>query len=143
MRNSYTMEATFCGSLLGKQSGHHFNTADLETIGQHLCDSTVTLTEPRWACPVGVSIWLFVCVQYVCMLAWMCVHLCMWQSMFVYACGCMRMCMCVHAGGSECMCMCVYVCGCECMCVCMRVSVNVCVCMFVCECMCMCVYACV
>ncbi|KAL5502396.1 hypothetical protein EMCRGX_G009163 [Ephydatia muelleri] len=46
VRNSYTMEATFCGSLLGKQSGHHFNTADLETMGRHLCDTLLEYCDP-------------------------------------------------------------------------------------------------
>ena len=54
MRNSYTMEATFCGSLLGKQSGHHFNTADLETMGRHLCDTLLEYCDPDQT-KVGVS----------------------------------------------------------------------------------------
>ena len=99
VRNSYTMEATFCGSLLGKQSGHHFNTADLETMGRHLCDTLLEYCDPDQT-KVGVSrgrvhlVMLtrgYLCVYSTCMsvrcLAWMCVHLCMWQCMCVYACG--------------------------------------------------------
>eukprot|EP00731_Ephydatia_muelleri_P006198 Em0003g446a len=31
---------------LGKQSGHHFNTADLETMGRHLCDTLLEYCDP-------------------------------------------------------------------------------------------------
>nr|KAG5693866.1 hypothetical protein BaRGS_009922 [Batillaria attramentaria] len=37
--NSYTMEATFCGSSLGKKKGFHFSMADYESLGYHFCDT--------------------------------------------------------------------------------------------------------
>ncbi|XP_066446271.1 cytosolic carboxypeptidase 2-like isoform X2 [Eleutherodactylus coqui] len=39
IRNSYTLEATFCGSSLGKRRGSHFSTKDLESLGYHFCDT--------------------------------------------------------------------------------------------------------
>ena len=45
--NSYTMEATFCGSLLpGKMSGYQFNTTDLESMGYHFCDTLLDYCDP-------------------------------------------------------------------------------------------------
>ncbi|KAL5502383.1 hypothetical protein EMCRGX_G009149 [Ephydatia muelleri] len=58
VRNSYTMEATFCGSRWGSRvdttsTRQTWRPWD-DTSVTH-SSSTVTLTEPRWACPVGVS----------------------------------------------------------------------------------------
>lgn len=44
--NSFTMEATFCGSSLGKRAGYHFNTADFESMGYHLCDTLLDYCDP-------------------------------------------------------------------------------------------------
>ena len=167
VRNSYTMEATFCGSLLGKQSGHHFNTADLETMGRHLCDTLLEYCDPDRT-KVGVSRgrvhlvilsigYLCVYSMSVCCLAWMCVHFnsyacgkvcaCMHVGVAVCVCMCVGMsvcvCVCMQVGVSVCVYMCVYVCVSVCVCVCMCMGVNVCVYACRCECMCMCVYACV
>ena len=46
VRNSYTMEASFCGSLLGKERGYQFNTQDLEAMGYHLCDTLLDYCDP-------------------------------------------------------------------------------------------------
>ncbi|XP_066222270.1 cytosolic carboxypeptidase 3 isoform X1 [Saccopteryx leptura] len=46
IRNSFTMEATFCGSTLGKKRGTHFNTKDLESMGYHFCDSLLDYCDP-------------------------------------------------------------------------------------------------
>ncbi|KAJ1166476.1 hypothetical protein NDU88_006876 [Pleurodeles waltl] len=44
--NSYTMEATFCGSTLGRRRGTHFGTKDLESMGYHLCDALLDYCDP-------------------------------------------------------------------------------------------------
>lgn len=44
--NSFTMEATFCGSTLGKRAGYHFNTVDFESMGYHLCDTLLDYCDP-------------------------------------------------------------------------------------------------
>jgi hypothetical protein len=44
--NSYTMEATFAGSTLGKKKGFHFNTADFESMGFHFCDTLLDYCDP-------------------------------------------------------------------------------------------------
>lgn len=44
--NSFTMEATFCGSSLGKRAGYHFNTVDFESMGYHLCDTLLDYCDP-------------------------------------------------------------------------------------------------
>ncbi|XP_031575194.1 cytosolic carboxypeptidase 2-like, partial [Actinia tenebrosa] len=44
--NSFTMEATFCGSSLGKRNGFHFSTVDLEAMGYHLCDTLLDYCDP-------------------------------------------------------------------------------------------------
>ncbi|ELT89711.1 hypothetical protein CAPTEDRAFT_104264, partial [Capitella teleta] len=44
--NSFTMEATFCGSSLGKKRGYHFNTADFESMGYHFCDTLLDYCDP-------------------------------------------------------------------------------------------------
>ncbi|XP_054420199.1 cytosolic carboxypeptidase 3 [Pteronotus mesoamericanus] len=46
IRNSFTMEATFCGSTLGHKRGTHFNTKDLESMGYHFCDSLLDYCDP-------------------------------------------------------------------------------------------------
>ncbi|XP_041367885.1 cytosolic carboxypeptidase 2-like [Gigantopelta aegis] len=44
--NSYTMEATFCGSSLGKKKGFHFSMADYEALGYHFCDTLLDYCDP-------------------------------------------------------------------------------------------------
>ncbi|KAM4676451.1 cytosolic carboxypeptidase 3 [Discoglossus pictus] len=46
IRNSYTLEATFCGSTLGKRRGTHFSTKDLESLGYHFCDTLLDYCDP-------------------------------------------------------------------------------------------------
>nr|XP_048691315.1 cytosolic carboxypeptidase 3 isoform X2 [Caretta caretta] len=46
IRNSYTLEATFCGSKLGNRGGTHFHTEDLESIGYHFCDALLDYCDP-------------------------------------------------------------------------------------------------
>lgn len=46
IQNSYTLEATFCGSSLGKRRGTHFSTKDLESLGYHLCDALLDYCDP-------------------------------------------------------------------------------------------------
>ncbi|XP_072508756.1 cytosolic carboxypeptidase 3 isoform X5 [Notamacropus eugenii] len=46
IHNSFTMEATFCGSTLGNRRGTHFNTKDLESMGYHFCDSLLDYCDP-------------------------------------------------------------------------------------------------
>ncbi|XP_063785094.1 cytosolic carboxypeptidase 3 isoform X2 [Pseudophryne corroboree] len=47
IRNSYTLEATFCGSTLGKRRGTHFSTKDLESLGYHFCSSLLDYCDPE------------------------------------------------------------------------------------------------
>ncbi|KAK3103578.1 hypothetical protein FSP39_020320 [Pinctada imbricata] len=44
--NSYTMEATFCGSTLGKKKGFHFSVSDYEDMGYHFCDTLLDYCDP-------------------------------------------------------------------------------------------------
>ncbi|KAJ8024122.1 Cytosolic carboxypeptidase 2 [Holothuria leucospilota] len=44
--NSYTMEATFCGSTLGNSKFYHFRTVDYEAMGYHFCDSLLDYCDP-------------------------------------------------------------------------------------------------
>ncbi len=44
--NSYTMEATFCGSLLGKMARYQFRTLELQQMGYHLCDTLLDYCDP-------------------------------------------------------------------------------------------------
>ncbi|KAH9503340.1 Cytosolic carboxypeptidase 2 [Bulinus truncatus] len=44
--NSYTMEATFCGSNMGKKKGFHFNQRDFEMMGYHFCDTLLDYCDP-------------------------------------------------------------------------------------------------
>ncbi|XP_077325302.1 cytosolic carboxypeptidase 3 isoform X2 [Lithobates pipiens] len=46
IQNSYTLEATFCGSTLGNRRGTHFSTKDLERLGQHFCDALLDYCDP-------------------------------------------------------------------------------------------------
>ncbi|XP_069318759.1 cytosolic carboxypeptidase 3 [Eulemur rufifrons] len=46
IRNSFTMEATFCGSTLGNKRGTHFTTKDLRSMGYHFCDSLLDYCDP-------------------------------------------------------------------------------------------------
>ncbi|KFU90656.1 Cytosolic carboxypeptidase 3, partial [Chaetura pelagica] len=39
INNSYTLEASICGSQLGCRQSTHFDMKDLESIGQHFCDA--------------------------------------------------------------------------------------------------------
>ncbi|XP_068524998.1 cytosolic carboxypeptidase 3 isoform X2 [Anas acuta] len=39
INNSYTLEASICGSKLGWRQSTHFDMKDLESIGQHFCDA--------------------------------------------------------------------------------------------------------
>lgn len=43
--NSYTLEATFAGSILNGKS-IHFNTRDLESMGYHFCDTLLDYCDP-------------------------------------------------------------------------------------------------
>ncbi len=47
--NSYTMEATFCGSNLGNSQGYHFSTKELELMGYHFCDTLLDYCDPDQA----------------------------------------------------------------------------------------------
>ncbi|XP_022083602.1 uncharacterized protein LOC110975422 isoform X3 [Acanthaster planci] len=44
--NSYTMEATFCGSTLDDKLQGHFTTADYEAMGYHFCDTILDYFDP-------------------------------------------------------------------------------------------------
>ncbi|CAF3587047.1 unnamed protein product [Rotaria sordida] len=44
--NSYTLEATFCGSTQQNRAGHQFTTEDLESIGYHFLDSLLDYCDP-------------------------------------------------------------------------------------------------
>lgn len=44
--NSYTMEATFCGSNLGTCEGYHFSTKEFELMGYHFCDTLLDYCDP-------------------------------------------------------------------------------------------------
>jgi hypothetical protein len=44
--NSFTMEATFCGSNLGKKAGFHFTTKDFESLGYFFCDTLLDYCDP-------------------------------------------------------------------------------------------------
>ncbi|XP_071809409.1 uncharacterized protein [Asterias amurensis] len=45
--NSYTMEATFCGSTLADGSHSHFSTAGYEAMGYHFCDTILDYFDPN------------------------------------------------------------------------------------------------
>ncbi|CAF0721396.1 unnamed protein product [Didymodactylos carnosus] len=44
--NSYTLEATFCGSTLDDKAGQHFTMEDLESVGYHFLDSLLDYCDP-------------------------------------------------------------------------------------------------
>ncbi|XP_070555689.1 cytosolic carboxypeptidase 2-like isoform X3 [Ptychodera flava] len=44
--NSFTMEATFCGSSMGNKANYHFSTRDYEAMGYHFCDSLLDYCDP-------------------------------------------------------------------------------------------------
>ncbi|XP_078419519.1 cytosolic carboxypeptidase 2-like [Cetorhinus maximus] len=44
--NSYTLEATFCGSTLGNSRDFHFNVNDLESVGFEFCDTLLDYCDP-------------------------------------------------------------------------------------------------
>ena len=44
--NSYTMESTFCGSVLGHLAGLQFRSVDLERMGYNLCDTILDFCDP-------------------------------------------------------------------------------------------------
>ncbi|XP_067848292.1 uncharacterized protein [Heptranchias perlo] len=44
--NSYTLEATFCGSTLGNRKNIHFNVNDLELVGFQFCDTLLDYCDP-------------------------------------------------------------------------------------------------
>ncbi|KGL76066.1 Cytosolic carboxypeptidase 3, partial [Tinamus guttatus] len=44
--NSYTLEASVCGSKLGQRRSTHFNTRDLESVGHHFCDALLDYCVP-------------------------------------------------------------------------------------------------
>ncbi|XP_060684991.1 cytosolic carboxypeptidase 3-like [Hemiscyllium ocellatum] len=44
--NSYTLEATFCGSTLGNSGDVHFNVNDLESVGFEFCDTLLDYCDP-------------------------------------------------------------------------------------------------
>ncbi|XP_059505416.1 cytosolic carboxypeptidase 2-like [Stegostoma tigrinum] len=44
--NSYTLEATFCGSTLGNSRDIHFNVNDLESVGFEFCDTLLDYCDP-------------------------------------------------------------------------------------------------
>ncbi|XP_051875848.1 cytosolic carboxypeptidase 2-like [Pristis pectinata] len=44
--NSYTLEATFCGSTLGNKRNIHFNVRDLEAMGFQFCDTLLDYCDP-------------------------------------------------------------------------------------------------
>ncbi|XP_040293939.1 cytosolic carboxypeptidase 2-like isoform X1 [Bufo bufo] len=46
IQNSYTLEATFCGSSLGKRRGTHFSAKDLQSLGYHFCDALLDYCDP-------------------------------------------------------------------------------------------------
>ncbi|PAA63465.1 hypothetical protein BOX15_Mlig033678g1 [Macrostomum lignano] len=46
VRNSFTMEATFCGSTLSRLKGQHFNCRHLEAMGAHFCDTLLDYFDP-------------------------------------------------------------------------------------------------
>ncbi|XP_043943115.1 cytosolic carboxypeptidase 3 [Protopterus annectens] len=44
--NSYTMEASFCGSVIGRRKGTHFSTEDFESLSYCLCDTLLDYCDP-------------------------------------------------------------------------------------------------
>lgn len=52
VENSYTIEASFCGSTLGSRANTHLNTKDFEDIGQTFCETLLDYynEDPRNVC---------------------------------------------------------------------------------------------
>ncbi|KAJ8411333.1 hypothetical protein AAFF_G00173390 [Aldrovandia affinis] len=44
--NSFTLEASFCGSDMGQRKGTHFSTRDLQMLGVHFCDTLLDYCDP-------------------------------------------------------------------------------------------------
>jgi hypothetical protein len=40
------LQATFCGSSLGKKKGYHFTTRDFEEMGYDFCDTLLDYCDP-------------------------------------------------------------------------------------------------
>ena len=82
--NSYTMEATFCGSLLGKLAGYQFSTTDLEAMGYHFCDTLLDYCDPdqsKVKCLAIITLHIVVVAlvfPYICM--YMSIHLAMFRG---------------------------------------------------------------
>lgn len=47
IRNSYTLEATFCGADFGPLQSYHFNTQHLQQAGMALCDALIDYLVPN------------------------------------------------------------------------------------------------
>lgn len=52
VENSYTMEASFCGSTLGSRANTHLTNKDFEDIGQTFCETLLDYynEDPRNVC---------------------------------------------------------------------------------------------
>ena len=46
VKNSFTMEASFCGSSMGKLASCYFRPCDLEEMGHQLCDTFLDYFDP-------------------------------------------------------------------------------------------------
>lgn len=66
VENSYTIEASFCGSTLGSRANTHLNTKDFEDIGQTFCETLLDYynEDPRNVCIAHMSYLLFYCLLY-------------------------------------------------------------------------------
>ena len=42
----FWLQATFCGSSLGKKKGFHFSAADFEQMGYDFCDTLLDYCDP-------------------------------------------------------------------------------------------------
>ena len=42
----FSLQATFCGSSLGKKKGFHFSAADFEQMGYDFCDTLLDYCDP-------------------------------------------------------------------------------------------------
>jgi hypothetical protein len=60
--NSYTMEASFGGSILGGRAGTHFTTQDYEQMGRNFCETLLDFCDQD---PSKVREDLFVCRKHV------------------------------------------------------------------------------
>lgn len=69
--NSYTMEASFCGSLLGTRAETHFSVQDYEQMGRAFCQTLVDFydDDPRkvqWLFILQVVLFIFATLISVC-----------------------------------------------------------------------------